>query len=184
MKALSVLAVVAGLVLAGCAGGGNLQIGADGKPLPQVYKIGGGQAERIPFRFLDSVNALRSARGAPQLAYNAQLNAAAATHSRDMSVQNRPWHFGSDGSSPLVRVQRVGYSGRLAGELISETFETELETLSAWMAQPDTREVILDAQANELGFAWFQEPSGKIWWTMVTGSTGFAQVAGVATGGL
>ncbi|MGQ0565057.1 MAG: CAP domain-containing protein [Gemmobacter sp.] len=177
MKAITVLAVCAALALAGCATGGGGQVGPDGRPLPQVYRIDGAQGQRIPFRFLDSVNALRSARGAPQLAYNAQLNAAAATHARDMSVQNRPWHFGSDGSSPLVRVQRVGYAGRLAGELISETFETELETLSAWMAQPDTRDVILDPTANEVGFAWFQEPSGKIWWTMVTGSTASGPVA-------
>ena len=174
MKAFSVLALCAGLALAGCSGGGGVQIGADGKPLPQVYRIDGGQASRIPYRFLDSVNALRGARGATPLAFNAQLNAAAASHSRDMSVQNRPWHFGSDGSSPLLRVQRVGYTGRLVGENISETFETELETLSAWMAQPDTRDVIMDPTASEVGFAWFQEPSGKIWWTMVTGATGFA----------
>jgi uncharacterized protein YkwD len=87
-----------------------------------------------------------------------------------MSVQNRPWHFGSDGSSPLDRVNRVGYAGRLVGENISETFETELETLSAWMIKPDTREIIMDPAARELGFSWFQEPNGKIWWTMVTGA--------------
>jgi uncharacterized protein YkwD len=87
-----------------------------------------------------------------------------------MAVQNRPWHFGSDGSSPLDRVGRVGYTGRLVGENISETFETELETLSAWMSEPSTREIIMDPQARELGFAWFQEPTGKIWWTMVTGA--------------
>ena len=184
MQAFSVLALCAGLALAGCSVGGGTQIGSDGKPLPQIYQISGAQGDRVPFRFLDSVNALRQARGATPLAFNAQLNAAAATHSRDMSVQNRPWHFGSDGSSPLVRVQRVGYTGRLAGELISETFETELETLSAWMGQPDTRDVILDPAATEVGFAWFQEPSGKIWWTMVTGSTGFAAARVAATGGL
>ena len=100
---------------------------------------------------------------------DAQLNAAAATHSRDMSVQNRPWHFGSDGSSLIERVLRTGYPGRALGENISETFETELETLSAWMDLPDTRNVILDPDARNLGFAWFQETSGKIWWTLVTG---------------
>lgn len=152
-------------------------IGSDGRPLPQVYRIDQGLAQTIPFRFLDSVNALRRARGASQLAFSAQLNAAAATHSRDMSVQNRPWHFGSDGSSPMTRVQRVGYTGRLLGENISETFETELETLSAWMAEPSTRDVILDPAATELGFAWFQEPSGKIWWTMVTGTQSAAPMA-------
>ena len=61
-------------------------------------------------------------------------------------------------------------TGRLVGELISETYETELETLSAWMAQPDTRAVIMDPRRREMGFAWFQEPNGKIWWTMVTGA--------------
>ncbi len=160
----------AGFVSACVSSGAEPQLGTDGLPLPQVYWITNGIAAKIPFRFLDSVNTLRSAKGLQSLAYNAELNAAAETHSRDMSVQNRPWHFGSDGSSPLVRVQRVGYPGRLVGENISETYQTELETLSAWMAQPDTRAVIMDPQARYLGFAWFQEETGKIWWTMVTGA--------------
>ena len=111
-----------------------------------------------------------AAKSLPPVAFDAALNAAAETHSRDMSVQNRPWHFGSDGSSPLVRAQRSGYTGRLLGENISETYETELETLSSWMAQPDTRVVIMDPMATRLGFSWFQEPGGKIWWTMLTGA--------------
>ena len=55
-----------------------------------------------------------------------------------MARQNRPWHFGSDGSSPLDRVKRAGYPGMMLGENISETYETELETLSAWMQVGDT----------------------------------------------
>lgn len=147
----------------------EVRLGPDGQPLPQVYKIAPGTENEVSFRLLDSVNSLRRAQNAPPLAFNAALNAAAATHARDMSVQNRPWHFGSDGSSPLTRVQRVGYTGALKGELISETFETELVTLAAWMQQPDTRAVILDPTARDIGFAWFQEASGKIWWCLVTG---------------
>ena len=157
-------------VLAACGTSGAPQTDSSGKPLPQVYKINADTGAKIPFRLLDSVNTLRGAKGLTPLAFNAALDAAAATHSRDMSVQNRTWHFGSDGSSPLARVQRVGYTGRLVGELISETYDTELETLSAWMAQPDTRDVIMDPTARDLGFAWYQEPNGKIWWTMVTGA--------------
>jgi uncharacterized protein YkwD len=144
------------------------QVGADGKPLPRVYKIK--DAREVSFRLLDSMNTLRAAKSLPPVAFDASLNAAAETHSRDMSVQNRPWHFGSDGSSPLVRAQRSGFSGRLLGENISETYETELETLSSWMALDDTRAVIMDPLATRLGFAWFQEPGGKIWWTMLTGA--------------
>lgn len=118
---------------------------------------------------LDSVNSLREASGAGQVEFDAQLTAAAATHARDMSVQNRPWHFGSDGSSPIDRVQRAGYAGQLVGETISETYETELETLAAWMEQPDTRRIILDPDARRLGFSWYQESNGKLWWTMILG---------------
>lgn len=171
MNRRAVVLLAPTVLLAGCISGGNgVALGSDGKPLPQVYRITPAVAEQIPYRFLDSVNTLRAAKGLQQLAFNAQLNAAAETHSRDMSVQNRPWHFGSDGSSPLLRVQRVGYPGRLVGENISETYQTELETLSAWMAQADTRAIIMDPAARELGFAWYQEPGGKIWWTMVTGA--------------
>jgi uncharacterized protein YkwD len=160
----------AALALAACTPTSGPAVGPDGRPLPKVYRINPGDAEEVSFRLLDSVNTLRAARSLPPLAFDARLNAAAATHSRDMSVQNRPWHFGSDGSSPLARVQRVGYTGRLVGELISETYETELETLASWMSQPDTRAVIMDPAAHSAGFAWFQEPTGKIWWTLVTGA--------------
>lgn len=158
------------LILAACTTGSAPQVDSNGQALPQVYKINAANQDTIPFRLLDSVNTLRAAKGAQPLSFNAALNAAALTHSRDMSVQNRPWHFGSDGSSPLIRVQRVGYTGKLLGELISETYQTELETLSAWMVQADTRDVILDPLAREAGFAWFQEENGKIWWTFVTGA--------------
>lgn len=145
-------------------------IGTDGKPLPKVYRIKNADTAKIQFRVLDSVNALRTAAGKTPLELDSNLTAAAATHSRDMSVQNRPWHFGSDGSSPLDRVVRAGYSGQLVGENISETYENESETLAAWMQTPSTRDVVLAQRARKMGFSWFQEPSGKIWWTMVTGS--------------
>ena len=157
-------------ILAACSTSTQPRLGADGRPLPAIYRINPDDVGDIQFRVLDSVNALRRAAGAPDLQLNAALNAAAATHSRDMSVQNRPWHFGSDGSSPIDRAARAGYSGGVLGENISETYESELETVAAWMQLADTREVITDPAARDLGVAYFQEPNGKIWWTMVTGN--------------
>ena len=87
-----------------------------------------------------------------------------------MSAQNRAWHWGSDGSSPLDRVRRQGFNGTLIGENISESYENEIETLSAWMTTRDTRDVIMDPSATLLGFAWYKEPSGKLWWTLLTAS--------------
>ena len=159
------------LLLSACAEPpGEPQLGADGKPLPRVYRIRAGETAKIQFRMLDSVNSLRQAAGRPAVELDAKLNAAAATHSRDMSIQNRPWHFGSDGSSPIDRVRRVGYAGQLVGETISETYESELETLAAWMEDPATRQVILAPDARNMGFSWSQEANGKIWWTLVMGS--------------
>ncbi len=148
----------------------TLALAAACTPTPEngggsAYRIR--NADKVQLRMLDSVNALRQAAAAPQVQLNAQLNAAAATHSRDMSVQNRPWHFGSDGSSPLDRVMRAGYTGTVQGENISETYENELQTLTAWMEAPSTRAVILDPKATNMGFSWFQEANGKIWWTLV-----------------
>jgi uncharacterized protein YkwD len=169
MRIIAVL-IVALLTLAACAGPDAPSTGSDGRPSPNLYRIRNADTAKLQFRMLDSVNALRNARGAPNVELNPQLNAAAATHSRDMSLQNRPWHFGSDGSSPIDRLARVGYNGSLVGENISESYETELETLAAWMDQPDTRRTILAPQAGDMGFAWFQEPNGKIWWTLVMGN--------------
>ncbi|MEQ9260276.1 MAG: CAP domain-containing protein [Roseovarius sp.] len=167
------LLLIAIMGLSACGGPvSEPPLGPDGKPLPKVYRIR--DESRVQYSMLDAVNSLRQAAGVRPVTLNAQLNAAAATHSRDMSLQNRPWHFGSDGSSPIDRVQRVGYNGRLIGENISETYETETETLAAWVEDDTTREVILAPDATDLGFAWEQEPSGKIWWTLVMGNSGLS----------
>lgn len=169
MRLLAAAAACA--ALGACAGPGT--IGGDVASGPGIYRIETGDEGRIKFAMLDAVNALRAARAAPELRLDPALDAAAATHSRDMANQNRPWHFGSDGSSPVDRLERAGYPGRLGGEAISESFESETETLAAWMDEAGPREVILDPAAREMGIAWFQEPSGKIWWTLVTGRPAF-----------
>ncbi len=162
------ISILIAVILVACAPQ-EIQMASDGKPVPKVYDMRAQSTAQIQFRMLDAVNVLRSSQSLTSLQLNAQLNAAAATHSRDMSVQNRPWHFGSDGSSPLDRARRLNYSGEFRGEVISETFENELDTLAAWMENKNTRAVILDPNAIDLGFSWYQEPSGKIWWTLVLG---------------
>lgn len=167
-----ILALGATTALAACETTSSPTLGADGKPLPRLYRISAGDARRIPFRVLDAVNALRQGNGVSPLEMNAQLSAAASTHARDMSVQNRPWHFGSDGSSPIERAARVGYEGRLLGEALSETYESELETVAAWMQEDGPKAVLMDTDAREMGFGFFQETNGKIWWVLTTGIPG------------
>jgi len=160
---------VAALVLLSACNDTTSKLGPDGKPLPKAHMIRSVEASKIPFRIQDSINALRIAKGLEKVELSAELTAAAATHSRDMSVQNRPWHFGSDGSSPIDRVARTGYTGPMLGEDISETFENDVETLAAWIEESDTRDVIMNPDARFIGISWFQEVNGKVWWTLVVG---------------
>ncbi len=171
MKRRIVLIGLAATGLAACTSGQPVaRIGADGLPLPTVYWIRPDDVDAIQFRMEESINALRSSNGQAPVALDPNLIASAATHARDMAVQNRPWLFGSDGSSPLTRATRAGFQGRFVGELISESYETELETLAAWMKEPEKRAIILDPSARRMGFAWYQEPSGKLWWTLTLGA--------------
>ncbi|MFN3643183.1 MAG: CAP domain-containing protein [Gemmobacter sp.] len=171
MRHRLVLCLIAAVALSACEAP---ELGPDGGPTTRGYRLSDAAAATVQLRMLDSVNALRRSRGVAPVALDAALTASAATHARDMSVQNRPWHFGSDGSSPVSRAARAGYAGRLLGEVLSETYETELQTLAAWMERPDTRDVILNPEARDMGFAFYQEPNGKIWWVLNTGIRGFA----------
>ena len=163
-------ALVAVAAVAACTAPGTpMRLGPDGRPVPVIYRITDRDVPQIQARMRDAINTVRQQRGMGPIEYNLDLTSAAATQARDMSVQGRPWHFGSDGSSPIDRVRRVGYSGHFLGETISESYETELETLTAWLSQDDTRAIILDPRATELGFAWYQEQNGKLWWCLTTG---------------
>lgn len=163
------LAAVALLTLSACAFQPPVQLGPDGQPIPVAYRISPRDAAQIPDRVLTQINLLRTQQGMQPMTLSPALAAAAAAHARDMAAQNRAWHFGSDGSSPLERARRQGYAGQLLGENISETYENEISTLNAWMQTRDTRDILMDPAARELGVGWLQEPSNKIWWSVVVG---------------
>ncbi|WP_071795846.1 CAP domain-containing protein [Natronohydrobacter thiooxidans] len=167
------LIAISVLALSACEAPGpatQVPLGSDGRPLPVVVRINPSDAPRVRQRVQDGINTMRAQNGLGPLQANAALTSAAATHAQDMSFQSRPWHWGSDGSSPMQRAQRAGYRGTFVGELISETFETEVETVNAWMIEPETRPVILDRRANEIGVGWHQDDNGKLWWTVVLGA--------------
>ena len=159
-----VMSFVTALLLMGCA---SAPADPEGR---QVFWIGPGDESKIQLRHVDAVNAIRQAQGLAPVQLSSLLNAAAATHAADIARQNRPWHFGSDGSNPIERVARTGYAGRMLAENISETFENDVETLEAWLTDPVTRTGILNPDARNIGLSWKQEENGKIWWVQILGS--------------
>lgn len=171
MLNLKIMAVLSALTLSACMPFNRApQFTPDGQPIPTAYTISPREGAAIPGRIAEQINMLRANSAMGPLMISQPLNAAAVAHARDMSAQNRAWHFGSDGSSPLDRVQRAGYLGKLVGENISETYENEIATLAAWMQDRETRDVIMDPTATQFGIGWLQEPGGKVWWVLITGT--------------
>jgi uncharacterized protein YkwD len=159
MPRLFLAALLALFALAACESGG----GGNGNRLSPA------DADPIRLRHLDAVNAVRIENGLAPVQLSAELNAAAETHARDMSVQQRAWHFGSDLTSPRERAFRAGYRGEVVGENLSEGSDSDLTVLATWLDFADTRAVILDPAARGLGIGWYQEPTGKIWWVELLG---------------
>ena len=171
MTRATLFAALALLAVAACAPVAEPpRLGADGLPIQTIYRITPDLAQRIPDRALDSVNTLRARAQLAPLRLDSSLTAAAQEHSRDMSRQQRAWAFGSDGTPPVARAARAGYRGAFLGQNVSETFENELETINGWMAEPGTRNVLMDPEARDMGLAWHQDDNGKLWWTLMTGT--------------
>ena len=133
----------------------------------KTFWISESRSKKLHGKMIDEVNLLRAENGLNAISINESLNLAAVAHSQDMYDQDRAWHFGSDGSSPLERIARFGFIGELTGENISETYENDELTLKAWMAQENARSIILDKDAKYMGLGWYQAQDGKIWWTQI-----------------
>ncbi|NNU79404.1 CAP domain-containing protein [Halovulum dunhuangense] len=132
---------------------------------------------------VDGVNAFRGSRGLTPVRLSSQLTAAAATHARDMSVQRRAWHFGSDGTSPRDRALRAGFQGEVLGENISESFDDDVSVLQSWLNDPFTRRVMEAPEADSVGFSFYQEPNGKLWWVQLLGDSSSRPAVGAGLGG-
>lgn len=126
------------------------------------YSING-----IRLRHLDSINAMRVERGLQALQLSAELNAAAATHALDMYKQQRAWDFGSDRTSPQERADRAGFIGVVRGENVAESFRSEFFVLQTWLDNTVSRASIFDPEITHVGYAWYQETNGKVWWVEV-----------------
>ncbi|WP_138466289.1 CAP domain-containing protein [Poseidonocella sp. HB161398] len=152
------------LVLSGCEPSGSSATGS--------YNLRAGNTSSVQQNVLESVNFMRQSAGVAPVQLSRELNSAAQSQAVDISRQKRAWAWGSNWSSPYQRVARAGYSGRLVGELYSQSFDTELETLTVWLADRDKAAMINDPDATDIGFAYHQDSNGMTWWVLTLGSRG------------
>ena len=120
-------------------------------------------------RHLEMVNALRVENGLKTLKLSNELSASAKTHALDMARQQRAWNYGSDASSPQDRAIVSGFSGLILGENVSETYEGEYDVLDVWFKYSLSRSILLDPKASHVGFSWYQDDKGKVWWVQEIG---------------
>lgn len=84
---------------------------------------------------------------------NERLERAAFLKANDM-IKRQYWaHVAPDGTTPWSWLSKAGYEYGAAGENLAKNFGTADAAMAAWMASPEHRKNILDAQYREVGFA-------------------------------
>ena len=118
------------------------------------------------------INSYRASKGLKPLKLNKRLVEAARMHAKDLASHDRISHYGSDGSDPLVRVQRTGYPVHLAAENVGTGQISLAEVFKGWQLSPGHNENLLLKNAKEMGIALIIDPETeyKTFWTLVLGT--------------
>ena len=139
--------------------------------LPAVFPMACKKETALPEvrllpQMVDSVNLLRgkgcrcgtdSMPPVPPLTWNAQLEAAAAGHAKDMYLNNYFSHISPQGSSPIQRAQQAGYTGSYVGENIARGYATIGETMLAWQLSEAHCKAMMDTLYKEMGASQYGE---------------------------
>ena len=129
---------------------------------------------------LQQINAARSSArtcgrvvrpAAAPLAWNANLQVAAARHSTDMARNNFFSHTGSDGSDLGDRATDAGYNWRGIGENIAAGQSSVTSVMNGWLASEGHCNNIMESSFNDVALACVSQPGTTYgrYWTMELG---------------
>lgn len=113
-------------------------------------------------------NEERAKAGLPPLSFNAELEAAAQRHTRDMAKHESMSHKGSDGSSPSERIAATGYHAQATGENVAEGQDSPAEVMRSWMSSPRHKANIL-GDFTQIGAAVVKGEDGTPYWCVDLG---------------
>lgn len=121
---------------------------------------------------LQQINQVRCSSGMQPVVANAQLEAAARSHTQDMVSHNFFSHTGSNGSTLLSRIQAVGYSFSYVGENLAAGNSTVGATFQQWMNSPGHHDNMLNPAFNEAGLVHIAQPGTTYthYWTLDLGA--------------
>jgi hypothetical protein len=101
---------------------------------------------------LADTNAQRTSNSEGTLNLNTELDNAAQAKANNMVALNYWSHDTPSGQPPWVFITAAGYNYSVAGENLAYGFNTSQDVITAWMASPEHRANILDAQYKDVGF--------------------------------
>lgn len=133
------------------------KVGANSSPTPLPNQI----AQRV----LDLSNAERARAGVPPLRLNAQLMAAAQTHTNLMVQRNQLSHQLPGEPSLGDRVSQTGYRWSGVAENIAQGQQTPEAVLQSWMNSTGHRNNLLNPNYRDLGVGFANN-----YWTQVFGN--------------
>jgi uncharacterized protein YkwD len=119
-----------------------------------------GNIEAVTISTLCLINQQRADAGLQMMSVNPLLTQAALQHDQDMVTNNYFAHVAPDGSTPLQRLEDVGYVlagvGYSVGENLAwgtDYLSTPAQIVNAWMNSPEHRANILNPDYRETGMA-------------------------------
>jgi uncharacterized protein YkwD len=103
---------------------------------------------------------------ASAVSWNAQLEAAAYRHSRDMFEKKYFSHTGTDGTDAGDRITAAGYNWTTYGENIGQGYSSEQAVINGWLNSPGHCRNIMGKNYREMGVArvggyWTQVMASK-----------------------
>lgn len=129
-----------------------------------------GNLDRIRAAVTCLVNQVRESHGESPLQPNAQLQAAAQSHSDDMAAEDYFEHVGPGGDTPLDRMRASGYvpsssAGYTVGENIAWgtlSLATPKAIVAAWVQSPEHLANILDASFRDTAVGVSTHPPASL----------------------
>ena len=112
-------------------------------------------------RVLELTNHHRVQHGLQPVIWNESLAQEARVHSRDMATNNFYAHQGSDGLSPMQRIQYHVPNMQFVAENIFAGSDSADRAMEVWMASPDHRDNILNPHATHVGVGFDHAPGSQ-----------------------
>jgi uncharacterized protein YkwD len=88
-----------------------------------------------------------------ELKWNASLATAADQHVKDMVSNNYFSHIAPDGSFPILRAQKAGYTGLYVGENIARGYTTIATVVNGWKNSEEHCKAMMDTLYLDMGAA-------------------------------